>query len=126
MDWGEIFGPSALVVLLSSSVAFAMPTALAAVGETVAERAGVLNLGLEGMMLSGALTAFLAAYYLDSVVLGVLAVAPSSDDGTTGQVLGLAHNKLWARTGEPKNRPGGTKRSARRRSDEPEPSERRR
>lgn len=73
MDWGEIFGPSALVVLLSSSVAFAMPTALAAVGETVAERAGVLNLGLEGMMLSGALTAFLAAYYLDSVVLGVLA-----------------------------------------------------
>jgi general nucleoside transport system permease protein len=73
VDWGEIFGPSALVVLLSSSVAFAMPTALAAVGETVAERAGVLNLGLEGMMLSGALTAFLAAYYLDSVVLGVLA-----------------------------------------------------
>ena len=73
MDWGEIFGPSALVVLLSSSVAFAMPTALAAVGETVAERAGVLNLGIEGMMLSGALAAFLAAYYLDSVVLGVLA-----------------------------------------------------
>jgi general nucleoside transport system permease protein len=73
VDWGEIFGPSALVVLLASSVAFAMPTALAAVGETVAERAGVLNLGLEGMMLSGALTAFLATYYLDSVVLGVLA-----------------------------------------------------
>jgi general nucleoside transport system permease protein len=73
VDWGEIFGPSALVVLLASSVAFAMPTALAAVGETVAERAGVLNLGIEGMMLSGALTAFLAAYYLDSVVLGVLA-----------------------------------------------------
>jgi simple sugar transport system permease protein len=73
VDWGEIFGPGALVVLLSTSVAFAMPTALAAVGETVAERAGVLNLGLEGMMLSGALAAFLAAYYLDSVVLGVLA-----------------------------------------------------
>ena len=48
MDWSEIFGPDALVVLLSTSVAFAMPTALAAVGETVAERAGVLNLGLEG------------------------------------------------------------------------------
>lgn len=73
MDWGEIFGPGALVVLLSSSVAFAMPTALAAVGETVAERAGVLNLGLEGMLLSGALAAFLAAYYLDSVALGTLA-----------------------------------------------------
>ena len=73
MDWGEIFGPDALVVLLSTAVAFAMPTALAAVGETVAERAGVLNLGLEGMLLSGALAAFLTTYYLDSVFLGTLA-----------------------------------------------------
>jgi ABC-type uncharacterized transport system permease subunit len=73
MDWSEIFGPDALVVLLSTSVAFTMPTALAAVGETVAERAGVLNLGLEGMLLSGALAAFLVAYYADSVALGTLA-----------------------------------------------------
>jgi general nucleoside transport system permease protein len=73
MDWGEIFGPGALVVLLSTAVAFAMPTALAAVGETVAERAGVLNLGLEGMLLSGALASFLVAYYLGSVALGTLA-----------------------------------------------------
>jgi ABC-type uncharacterized transport system permease subunit len=73
MDWGEIFGPGALVVLLSTAVAFAMPTALAAVGETVAERAGVLNLGLEGMLLSGALAAFLVAYYAGSVALGTLA-----------------------------------------------------
>ena len=73
MDWGEIFGPGALVVLLSTSVAFAMPTALAAVGETVAERAGVLNLGLEGMLLCGALASFLVAYYVGSVALGTLA-----------------------------------------------------
>jgi ABC-type uncharacterized transport system permease subunit len=73
MDWGEIFGPDALTVLLSTAVAFAMPTALAAVGETVAERAGVLNLGLEGMLLSGALASFLVAYYVGSVVLGTLA-----------------------------------------------------
>lgn len=86
MDWGEIFGPDALVVLLSSSVAFAMPTALAAVGETVAERAGVLNLGLEGMLLSGALAAFLAAYYLDSVALGTLA----------GVAIGIALGALMA------------------------------
>ena len=51
-------------MLLSSSVAFAMPTALAAIGETVAERSGVLNLGVEGMLLCGALAAFLVAYYL--------------------------------------------------------------
>jgi general nucleoside transport system permease protein len=73
MDWSEIFGPHALVVLLSSSVAFAMPTALAAVGETVAERAGVLNLGVEGMLLCGALAAFLVAYYAHSVALGTFA-----------------------------------------------------
>jgi general nucleoside transport system permease protein len=73
MDWGEVFGPDALVVLLSSSVAFAMPTALAAVGETVAERAGVLNLGVEGMLLCGALAAFLVAYYANSIALGTLA-----------------------------------------------------
>jgi ABC-type uncharacterized transport system permease subunit len=73
MDWSEIFGPHALVVLLSSSVAFAMPTALAALGETVAERAGVLNLGVEGMLLSGALSSFLVAYYAHSVALATLA-----------------------------------------------------
>jgi ABC-type uncharacterized transport system permease subunit len=86
MDWGEIFGPDALVVLLSSSVAFAMPTALAAVGETVSERAGVLNLGLEGMLLSGALAAFLVAYYLDNVALGTLA----------GIAIGIALGALMA------------------------------
>jgi general nucleoside transport system permease protein len=73
MDWSEIFGSHALIVLLGSSVAFAMPTALAAVGETVAERAGVLNLGLEGMLLCGALASFLVAYYAHSVALGTVA-----------------------------------------------------
>ena len=86
MDWSEIFGPDALVVLLSSSVAFAMPTALAAVGETVSERAGVLNLGLEGMLLSGALASFLVAYYVGSVALGTLA----------GVAIGIAVGALMA------------------------------
>jgi simple sugar transport system permease protein len=86
MDWGEIFGPGALVVLLSSAVAFAMPTALAAVGETVSERAGVLNLGLEGMLLSGALASFLMAYYVGSVALGTLA----------GVAIGVALGALMA------------------------------
>src|SRR4029450_6831424 len=50
----------------------AMPTALAAVGEAFSERAGVLNLGLEGMMLCAALASFSVAYYTDAAV-GVLA-----------------------------------------------------
>lgn len=72
MDWGAIFGGSGLTLLFSSAVLLAMPTALAALGETVAERAGVLNLGLEGMMLSGAMAAFLGAYYTHSPVVGAV------------------------------------------------------
>ncbi|HEY7636719.1 MAG TPA: ABC transporter permease [Gemmatimonadales bacterium] len=46
-----------LIGFLSSAVRVATPLLLAATGETVAERAGVINLGLEGMMLTGALAA---------------------------------------------------------------------
>jgi ABC-type uncharacterized transport system permease subunit len=86
MDWSEVIGPGALVVLLSSGVAFAMPMALAAVGETVAERAGVLNLGLEGMILSGAFVAFVVAFYVGNVAVGTLA----------GIAIGVALGALMA------------------------------
>jgi len=44
--------------LIASGIAAAIPLVYAALGELVAERAGVLNLGVEGMMLVGALAAF--------------------------------------------------------------------
>ncbi|TFG70605.1 MAG: ABC transporter permease, partial [Anaerolineales bacterium] len=43
----------------------------ATIGETYTERAGILNLGVEGMMLTGAVTAFATGYYTDSPVLGL-------------------------------------------------------
>jgi general nucleoside transport system permease protein len=46
---------------LAASVRVATPLLLAATGETVTERAGVINLGLEGMMLAGALASALGA-----------------------------------------------------------------
>lgn len=44
--------------LLASAIAAAVPLVLAGLGELIAERAGVLNLGIEGMMLMGALASF--------------------------------------------------------------------
>ena len=46
---------------LAASVRVATPLLLAATGETVTERSGIINLGLEGMMLAGALAATLGA-----------------------------------------------------------------
>jgi len=43
-----------------------------AIGETYAERSGILNLGVEGMMLMGAVSAFATAYHTGSVWLGLL------------------------------------------------------
>jgi simple sugar transport system permease protein len=49
-----------------------VPLMFTALGETISERAGVLNIGLEGMMLLGAYFGFLGAYYGHSVWLGFL------------------------------------------------------
>lgn len=50
-----------LAAILSATLVAATPLILAGIGELIAERAGVLNLGVEGMMLLGAITAFAAA-----------------------------------------------------------------
>ncbi|HXE67704.1 MAG TPA: ABC transporter permease [Hyphomicrobiaceae bacterium] len=59
-------------ILISVMIA-ATPLVLAATGELVAERAGVLNLGVEGMMVIGALAAFAALIKTGSLVVAVLA-----------------------------------------------------
>ena len=59
-----------LTVVLTS-----VPLILAATGELIAEKSGVLNLGVEGMMLMGAVAAFGVAMVSGSLVLGVFAGA---------------------------------------------------
>jgi simple sugar transport system permease protein len=49
---------TAFVLTLAAAVGAAVPIAMAALGELLAERSGVLNLGVEGMMLVGAVTAY--------------------------------------------------------------------
>ncbi|MBD3765779.1 MAG: ABC transporter permease, partial [Rhodobacterales bacterium] len=48
-------------ILVASLIVASVPILLAALGELVVERAGVLNLGVEGMMITGAVTGFIAA-----------------------------------------------------------------
>ena len=62
-----------LTSFLISVIAAATPLLLAATGELVAEKSGVLNLGVEGMMLVGAVAGFAAAYGTGSTILAVAA-----------------------------------------------------
>jgi len=61
-----------LVALLASTVTAATPLVFAALGELIAEKSGVLNLGVEGMMLMGAIAAFAGATTSGSLALGVV------------------------------------------------------
>jgi general nucleoside transport system permease protein len=63
---------TAFVLTLAAAVAAAVPIALAALGELLAEKSGVLNLGVEGMMLIGAVTAFLVGDSSGSLWLALL------------------------------------------------------
>ena len=58
------------VILIATLISSAVPILLAALGETVVERSGVLNLGVEGMMVTGALGGFVIAVATGSPVLG--------------------------------------------------------
>jgi simple sugar transport system permease protein len=66
----SLFHQAVLTALISGGIVAGVPLMLTAVGETISERAGVLNLGLEGMMLVGAYVGFIGAYYGHSSWLG--------------------------------------------------------
>lgn len=61
-----------LALFLEASVRLGVPLALAAMGETVTERAGVINIGLEGSIIGGALGGALGALAFESAAVGVL------------------------------------------------------
>ena len=66
MTW-ELFA-----VFVGSSLRLAVPLLLAGTGELVSERAGVLNMSIEGMMLTGAFAAAVGAWATGSPLLGLL------------------------------------------------------
>jgi simple sugar transport system permease protein len=69
--------------LIGATMRMATPIIFATLGEILSERAGVLNLGIEGIMLMGAMTGFLVTFASGSIWLGVLAAAG------VGMLLGL-------------------------------------
>lgn len=69
----------------ASGVRLATATAYATLGEIISEKAGIVNIGLEGMMLSGAFTAALVSYLTGNVWIAVLAA------GVIGTLVALLH-----------------------------------
>ena len=76
------------VDILVTIISAATPLLFAAVGELVAERSGVLNLGVEGMMITGAVAAFAVTITTGSATMGILAAA------IAGVVMSLAFGVL--------------------------------
>ncbi len=68
----DFFTTTVLIATFASMIRFAAPFLLAALGETVGQRAGVLNLGVEGVMLLGAYAAYYVTLNSDSASFGVL------------------------------------------------------
>ncbi len=68
----EFFTASVLLATVAAGIRLAAPFLLAALGETLGQRSGVLNLGVEGVMLLGAYGAYYAALRSGNVLAGVL------------------------------------------------------
>ncbi len=74
LDALSLYGIALIVTLIGT----ATPVLLAATGELVVEKAGVLNLGVEGMMIFGAIAGFIAAVSTGSPFIGFIAGATGS------------------------------------------------
>lgn len=83
-----------LETLLAASVLAAVPLMLAALGEALGQRSGLLNLGVEGVMLAGALTSFVVVERTGSFVMGLAAGAIVG--GLIGLLFGIASTRLAA------------------------------
>jgi general nucleoside transport system permease protein len=75
-----------LEAFLNSAIGMATPILLAALGELMVEESGMINIGIEGAMLSGAFFALAAAYFSGSIAIGLFA----------GIAAGCAINAIFA------------------------------
>lgn len=80
----EVFTIAVLVAVVGSAIRLAVPLLLASLGETYGQRSGVLNLGVDGIMLLGAFAGYYTVLKSGNVWLGLAAGA------VVGLILGLA------------------------------------
>lgn len=83
-----MFSLAVLINIFSSTLRIATPLLLGAMGELVAETAGVMNLGLEGTFLMAAFTSFWVTYTTGSLALGLMVAI------TTGLLMSLIFGLL--------------------------------
>ena len=71
--WSDFFQAAVIVNIFAATIRISTPLLLAAMGELVTERSGVMNLGVEGMMIFGAFTVWLVVFWGGSTIAGVIA-----------------------------------------------------
>jgi simple sugar transport system permease protein len=80
-----LISPEFIATLISASMRAGTPLLFATLGEMITERSGVLNLGLEGIMVTGAMTGFFFSFITGNPWIGILA------GGFAGLLLALIH-----------------------------------
>ena len=79
---------SSIVTLLTATLRISPPIVLASIGGAYSERSGIINIGLEGMILMGAFAGVVTTHYVGNPWVGVLAAV------VAGGALGLLHAVL--------------------------------
>lgn len=80
----DLLAPQVLLGMLTSGIRLATPYLYAGIGETLGQRSGVLNLGVDGQMLMGAFAGFYVVHTTGNLWLGLLAAL------AVGAAMGLA------------------------------------
>ena len=80
----QLFSVTALIGIATAGMRLATPYLYATIGETFGQRSGLLNLGVDGIMLMGAYAAFFITFKTESLALGLLVAI------VVGGIMGLA------------------------------------
>jgi ABC-type uncharacterized transport system permease subunit len=85
---GAQFGPAATISILAITITKATPITLGALAGICSERTGVVNIGIEGLMLTSAFTGFMAGVYTHNLAIALVAAIAS------GALMALLHAVL--------------------------------